>query len=229
MSMLTDINAWITNTFLTFITSYRAFKEYKKAEKVDTVKAIYITSDYGIFGVNETIEGVVDNENDFCKLKGFDRIFFGDDKKGIIKYTASDGTKYIIISDGNHQSIDANKINKAEWKVKSKKVSDKTILDLKQADIENVQLKQKLDDMNIKDAGITVDLTLADDHIDKKDLGVLADKVMGHSFFKGLTSISNKTILMIFLLGGFFFIAAHDLFLILLFFLYEILKILIQG
>ena len=133
----------------------------------------------------------------------------GDGKKGIVTFRDTTGQDFIIISDGNHEVIDHNKFKKL-FKLKSDKLGLKDIRSMKDITDKNAEVKDKLDKLNIKSLGITLDLTMLDDHIKSKDFTVWAKKVMNHSFFKSLTRFPAKMVLMIAFMG--FFMGASLLF-----------------
>jgi hypothetical protein len=207
--ILKDFGAWIEGIVMAVVSGYEGLKKYRKTERMSKVKVIFLTSDYGIYGLNEELTAIVNNEEDICLIDGFERLFFGDEKRGIITYRDTLGQDYVIITDGNHEVIDSNKL-KGFFKLKSDTLNIPDLTNISQIAEKEEKLKKKLDALNIRDFGVTLDLNVEDDHLRKKDLTVWAKKVMNHGFFKSLTKFPGKMILLLVLLG--FFIGITSLF-----------------
>jgi hypothetical protein len=227
MKIFDDVKVWFESFALATITGLRSYGEYKKAEKMATVRVLFATSDHHLYGIDELIEAVIDNDKDIAKIKAFERIFFGHEKRGITSYRTSGGRDYIVVSDGDHIVKNLEEIAD-KMRIKAKSGMPQYFLELSEITKDNEEMQKKLSDLGIKTLGITLDLNIDDDHKDKKDFTFLADKVQGHAFFKGLTSFSNKTILFVFLIGGFFFSSLESIMIIMLIFFYLILRVLIH-
>jgi hypothetical protein len=174
--------------------------EMKAIEKTSTVRAIFITSDRGIFGINEELWATIDHERDICVIHGLDRAFFGNTKTGIVTYTALNGQRYVIVTDGNHQVTDHKDFSEGKFKssvlnLDNIQYFDEIIQKIpaeKQAEWEHLLKK-----LNFKKLGVVCDLTLADDHEQKKDLTIWAIKAFGGGFFKSLAQFPIRIIILI--------------------------------
>jgi hypothetical protein len=212
---------------ITTIAGYKSLLEYRKIQKLSKVKVIFLTSDYGIYGIHEELDGLVNNEEDTLIIEGFDRIFLGDEKRGIITYRDTQGMDYVFISDGNHQVLDVNLL-KGLFKLKDEKIGVKDLTKVSQLTEKQKELLTKLNDLHIRDFGITLDLNALDDHVKAKDFTVWAKKVMNHGFYKSLTKFPAKMILLIAFVGFFLGTTLEFGFLFVVVMLYLFAKLLIH-
>lgn len=202
---------WIRTGAFSVVVGAQAASEMKAIERTSTVRAIFITSDRGLFGINEELWATIDHERDICVIHGLDRAFFGNKKTGVVTYTTLNGQRWAILSDGNHNVIDH--VDFAEGSFASKALNLDNIYSFQQI-IESIkdeekrkEWEEKLKNVDLRKLGISLNLTLADDHEEKKDLSVWAIKAMSGGFFKSLTQFPIKIIILIGLCSWFMGIA----------------------
>jgi hypothetical protein len=191
---------WIETGLFSVAVGSQGAAEIKQLEKITSLRAIFITSDRGIFGINEELWATIDHERDICVIHGLDRNFYGNRKTGIVTYTTLDGQRWVILTDGNHNVIDHADFADGKFNSNALNLNNlqsfaeiiKKVPKEKQAEWEKA-----LENVNLKKLGVCLDLTLADDHEHKKDLGVWSFKAMAGGFHKSLTQFPVKIIILI--------------------------------
>jgi hypothetical protein len=191
---------WVQTGFFSVAVGKQGAEEIKSLERTSTVRAIFITSDRGIFGIEEELWATIDHVRDICAIHGLDRAFFGNRKTGLVTYTSLRGQRWVIVTDGNHSVIDHSDFSNGKFTSNVLKLDD--IYDLAEVVKKIPAAKQKewednLKNVNLKTLGVCMDLTLADDHEHKKDLGVWSFKAMAGGFHKSLTQFPVKIIILI--------------------------------
>jgi hypothetical protein len=221
---LKDLGSWIEGTLSSVLAGYETLREYHKVKKLNKVRVLFITSDYNLWGLNEELYATVNNDEDIARIEGFERLFFGDEKRGIVTYRDTAGMDYIIVSDGDHVVKDSNKVP-ALFKPKGGRLTAQDIIKLKTDMRLSAKTRGLLNQLKVKDFDGVLDFNIGADHKDSKDLSVWADKVMTHGFFKSLSRFPARTIVLIFLLGMFFGQILHFGFEFFMIFLYFLAKL----
>lgn len=205
-STILNLGNWIRALFYSLAVGSHAQKKADEITKTTTTRALFLTSDRGLFGIDEELWAIVNPLEDVCIIEGLDRLFFGNKKTGIVTYTTRNGQKYAICSDGHFQVLDHTDFNNGKFKSKALKLNDIQNLDDilkalpkdKQKELEDI-----LNTLSLKKLGVCLDLNLADDHKDSKDLTVWAFKAMSGGFFKSLSQFPLRIIIIIALCAWF--------------------------
>lgn len=226
MAKLSDLKNIVEGAVASATAGYNQLAEYRRMQKLNKVKVLFLTSDYTIWGMHEDLDALVNNDMDIAMIDGLERVFFGDDRRGIVTYRDTDGTPYVIISDGNHQVIDINAV-KERYLGHEKRMTLDDMQNTPEKAARTLNVRKLLNRLKIRDFGFTLDLNLGDDHKDKKDLTIYAKKVMNHTLFKSLNKLPFKMLLMVFFLGSFLTATILLTFQFVLFMLYIVLRLII--
>jgi len=192
---------WVRTGTFSLAVGSQAVSEMKAIERTSTIRALFITSDRGLFGINEELWATIDHERDICVIHGLDRAFFGHKKTGIVTYTTLNGQRWALVSDGQHNVIDHMDYNEGKFSSPALNLDDiyslEQIISNIKDDKKRVEWEEKLKELDLKKLGVCLDLTIADDHENKKDLSIWAIKAMSGGFFKSLTQFPLKIIILI--------------------------------
>jgi hypothetical protein len=197
-----DFGNWVRTGIFSVSATAQGISEMKAIEKTSTIKALFLTSDRGIFGIDEELYATIDHERDICVIHGLDRAFFGNKKTGVVTYTTLKGQRYALLSDGQHVVLDHMDPTFSGGNFTSKILNLSSIYSFKEV-IDKIPAEKRaewedlLTKLDLKKLGICLDLNVDDDHTDKKDLSVWAIKAMAGGFFKSLTQTQIKMIIII--------------------------------